>query len=116
MANPSNTQCASESSQRRDAPGPAPTTWGWRGASSKPTAANPTPCSKTVKSKKQRHLNDANNKLVEQAIERLGLSARSYHRILKVARTIADLAASDDINTTHLTETIFYRRQDRRQT
>ena len=34
----------------------------------------------------------------------------------KVARTIADLAASDDINTTHLTETIFYRRQDRRQT
>lgn len=65
---------------------------------------------------KQCHLNDANNKLVEQVIERLGLSARAYHRILKVARTIADLAASDDINTTHLTETILYRRQDRRQT
>lgn len=58
-------------------------------------------------------LQDADQHLLEQAIERLGLSARVYHRILKIARTIADLAASEDINTAHLTEAISYRRLDR---
>ncbi len=51
--------------------------------------------------------------LLEQAIERLRLSARSLHRILRVARTIADLDASDAIATAHLTEAIAYRQLDR---
>jgi len=51
--------------------------------------------------------------LLEQAITKLGLSARAYHRILKVARTIADLAGEDSISSSHLTEAIAYRRLDR---
>lgn len=51
--------------------------------------------------------------LLERAIDALQLSARSMHRILRVARTIADLAGSDGIATAHLTEAIGYRRLDR---
>lgn len=58
-------------------------------------------------------LTDSDYQLVEQAITRLGLSARAYHRILKVARTIADLADSQNIQTNHLTEAIGYRRLDK---
>lgn len=58
-------------------------------------------------------ISDDDSKLLEQAIDRLGLSARAYHRILKVARTIADLAGEKDIATPHLTEAIAYRRLDR---
>jgi magnesium chelatase family protein len=50
---------------------------------------------------------------MSQALQRLGLSARAYHRVLKVARTIADLAGKDDIETPHLSEAIGYRRLDR---
>ena len=53
--------------------------------------------------------------LLERAIDALHLSARSLHRILRVARTIADLAGSMDITTAHLTEAIGYRRLDRGQ-
>jgi magnesium chelatase family protein len=59
-------------------------------------------------------LSESDYQLVEQAISRLGLSARAYHRILKVARTIADLAGETHINTHHLSEAISYRRLDTR--
>jgi magnesium chelatase family protein len=51
--------------------------------------------------------------LLRQAITRLNLSARAYHRILKVARTIADLAGSENLLTTHIAEAVQYRRMDK---
>lgn len=51
--------------------------------------------------------------LLENAMQKLGLSARAYHRILRVARTIADLAGCENIATSHLTEALTYRRLER---
>jgi magnesium chelatase family protein len=57
---------------------------------------------------------DANGRaLLTQALTRLSLSARAYHRILKLARTIADLAGSEAVTTQHISEAIGYRRLDR---
>lgn len=58
-------------------------------------------------------LDENNSQLLEQACKQLGLSARAYHRILKVARTIADLEDTSEITSTHLSEAISYRRLDR---
>jgi magnesium chelatase family protein len=60
------------------------------------------------------HLGEADRRLLQHAMERLQLSARAYHRILKVARTIADLAGRENIESIHLGEAIGYRQLDRR--
>jgi len=62
-------------------------------------------------------LDQTSQNLAEKAMERLGLSARSYHRILKLSRTIADLDNAEAINASHVGEAIQYRRlssRDRR--
>lgn len=59
-------------------------------------------------------LGKGEQKLLESAYKKLDLSARMYHRILKVARTIADLDGEDEIQTSHLSEALSYRIVERR--
>ncbi len=67
-----------------------------------------------VEVKRHCELTDAGHELLAQAMERFGLSNRAYHRILKLARSIADLAGAENIAIVHLSEAIGYRRLDRR--
>jgi magnesium chelatase family protein len=73
-------------------------------------------CNAQIGSKQLREvcsIGEAGSQLLKTAMERLGLSARAYDRILKVARTIADLDGSEKIETSHLAEAIQYRSLDR---
>ena len=54
-------------------------------------------------------LDAAGQSLMKAAVRQLNLSARGYHRVLKLARSIADLASSDSIGAAHLAEAIQYR-------
>ena len=74
-------------------------------------------CANNVLSNKdiEKHckLTNEDELLLGQIMEKFRLSARAYHRILKVARTIADIEGSDDIQTKHISETISYRAMDK---
>ena len=54
-------------------------------------------------------INETGKNLMQAAVRQMDLSARAYHRILKLARTIADLAGQDEIDTPHLAEALQYR-------
>lgn len=73
-------------------------------------------CNAQMSSKQLREYakpNEAGSEILKTAMNRLGLSARAYDRILKVARTIADLEASENLEAHHLSEAIQYRSLDR---
>jgi magnesium chelatase family protein len=59
-------------------------------------------------------IDDDSQKLIEMAIEKLGLSARAYTKVLKVARTIADIGEEEKIRSSHVAEAIQYRNLDRK--
>jgi magnesium chelatase family protein len=59
----------------------------------------------------QRYLDDAAKSLLRMAMNQLGLSARAFHRVLKVARTVADLGGSEVIAAAYLAEALQYRRR-----
>ena len=70
---------------------------------------------KTRHIKKYCKLQENANNLLDNAMQKLGLSARAYTRMLKLARTIADLEAAENIQSHHISEAIQYRTLDRGQ-
>jgi magnesium chelatase family protein len=58
-------------------------------------------------------LNIKDNNFLELAVEKLGLSTRAHHKLLKIARTLADMEGKDNINHSHLSEALSYRAMDR---
>ena len=58
-------------------------------------------------------LSESDRQFLDQSVTRLGISTRGYFKILRVARTIADLLGQIDISTNHLTEALGYRKLDR---
>jgi magnesium chelatase family protein len=80
-------------------------------------AGSRTLCNAAMKPRQLRQfctLDDTGQQLMEMVTDRLGFSARTYTRILKVARTIADLGGEENIRQEHLAEAIQYRSLDRR--
>jgi magnesium chelatase family protein len=80
------------------------------------TAKSPVHCNAQMTPKLVREyclLDAAGDRLLAFAMDKMGLSARAYDRILKVARTIADLAGSESIEMAHISEAISYRSLDR---
>jgi magnesium chelatase family protein len=63
--------------------------------------------------KKHCKIDEASCNILESAIDKLGLSARAYNRILKIARTIADLDNESHIRVDHISEAVQYRNLDR---
>ena len=61
----------------------------------------------------QEHVDEQAKALLKLATNQLSLSARAFHRILKVARTIADLAGYEEISTAHVAEAVQYRQRSR---
>ena len=73
-------------------------------------------CNARIEPKEQKEfcaLDDATKELLKQAMTELNFSARAYDRIVKVARTIADLAGAENISSEHISEAIQYRSLDR---
>jgi magnesium chelatase family protein len=58
-------------------------------------------------------IDEASRRLLEAAIDKFGLSARAFNRVLKIARTIADLEGAPDVGANHISEAIQYRNLDR---
>jgi magnesium chelatase family protein len=80
------------------------------------TESEETHCNAQMSSKELRkycNIDEACNAILKQAMDRLGLSARAYDRILKVSRTIADLERAEGITTAHISEAIQFRSLDR---
>jgi magnesium chelatase family protein len=63
--------------------------------------------------RKQCALDDSGERTLEMAVRRMGLSARAHDRILKVARTIADMAGAESVSAKHVAEAVQYRSLDR---
>jgi magnesium chelatase family protein len=75
----------------------------------------PGPCrsTSTVNRRKVSALDDAGERTLEMAVRRMGLSARAHDRVLKVARTIAELDQSPSVTAKHVAEAVQYRSLDR---